>query len=255
MDDNKPIAEIRDVVAGYIRGVDVLRGVSMSIQPKAITSIIGANGAGKSTVLRAVFGYLKVRRGSLHYDDREVTGWQPQQALKQGVSFVAQGRCNFPNMTVRENLEVACYTRHDNEVASDIETMMTRFPILSQKGCEMAGNLSGGQQQILEMAMGLINRPRLLLIDEPTLGLSPKMFDEVFCHIQQIRCEGVAVLMVEQNATRALEISDYAYVLRLGENWMHGTGREILDDPIVREQYLGGRPAPATIRKPMEECS
>ncbi len=255
MDDSKPIAELREVVAGYIRGVDVLRGITMAVQPNAITSIIGANGAGKSTVLRTFFGYLKARHGSLHFDGKQVTNWHPQEALKRGVSYVAQGRCNFPSMSVRENLEVACFTREDERMASDLGAMMARFPILRQKERELAGNLSGGQQQILEMAMGLIQRPRLLLIDEPTLGLSPKMFDEVFHHIQQIRCEGVAVLMVEQNATRALEISDFAYVLRLGQNWMNGTGREILSNPIVKEQYLGGTSAAAVSPRTTEDCS
>jgi branched-chain amino acid transport system ATP-binding protein len=241
LDAEPPIIELDGVRTGYLPEVDVLRGVTMAVRKATITSIIGANGAGKSTVLRFAFGFLGARAGRLRFRGEDVTGWRPQQALKHGVAYVAQGRCNFPAMTVRENLDTAAYTRRDREVASDINEIMERFPVLREKQREVAGNLSGGQQQILEMAMGLMNRPKLLLIDEPTLGLSPKMFDEVFSHIQRCRSEGVTVLMVEQNAARALEISDYAFVLRLGEKWLEGTGAEILNNPVVREQYLGGQ--------------
>lgn len=240
MDGREAILELQNVRAGYIPEVDVLRSISMAVPAGTITSIIGANGAGKSTVLRCAFGFLPARAGKLWFAGEDVTGWRPQYALRRGIAYVAQGRCNFPAMTVRENLETACYTRRDRQIREDIEAVMDQFSVLRQKQREMAGNLSGGQQQILEMAMGLMNRPRLLLVDEPTLGLSPKMFDEVFAHIQRARSEGVTVLMVEQNAARALEISDYAFVLRLGEKWMEGSGQEILHNPIVREQYLGG---------------
>jgi branched-chain amino acid transport system ATP-binding protein len=154
---------------------------------------------------------------------------------------VAQGRCNFPAMTVMENLKVACFTRRDPEIRADIERTLDRFPLLRERLDALAGNLSGGQQQILEMAMALVMRPRLLLIDEPTLGLSPKMFDLVFEHIAQIRQDGVTVLMVEQNAARALEVSDYAFVMELGRTRLEGPSRMILDNPAVREHYLGGR--------------
>jgi branched-chain amino acid transport system ATP-binding protein len=240
LDDNLPLAELQSLFTGYIKDVDVLKGVSLTIPRGTITCIIGANGAGKSTVLKVLFGYLAARKGSIHFEGKDVTGWRPQRAIRSGIAYVAQGRCNFPNMSVRENIEVGGYTRQDDQLANDIEALMDQFPILRDKAREMAGNLSGGQQQILEMAMGLINRPQLLLIDEPTLGLSPKLFSEVFHHIIRIKDEGITVLMVEQNAAQALEISDYAFVLRLGENWMEGPAEEILHDPTVREHYLGG---------------
>ena len=233
------ILELRGVTSGYLPEVDVLRQLSMSVTRGEITSIIGANGAGKSTVLRTVFGFLTVRSGSIVFLGRDVAGWRPLDAVKGGIAYVAQGRCNFPEMTVLENIETACYSRHDREIASDVNELLLRFPVLREKRREAAGNLSGGQQQLLEMAMGLATGPKLLLIDEPTLGLSPKMCGEVFEYIKQIRRDGITVLMVEQNAARALDISDHAYVLRLGQNWMEGTGQEILHDPDVREQYLG----------------
>lgn len=240
MEDRAPIAELNNLTTGYIKDVDVLKNVSMKIPRGNITCIIGANGAGKSTVLKALFGYLAARNGNVYFDGKDVTGWHPQQAIRSGITYVAQGRCNFPNMSVRENIEVGGFTRRDTDLEDDIEELMDRFPILREKSRDMAGNLSGGQQQILEMAMGLINRPHLLLIDEPTLGLSPKMFREVFHHIIRIKDEGISVLMVEQNAAQALEISDYAFVLRLGENWMEGPAQEILHNPTVRHHYLGG---------------
>jgi branched-chain amino acid transport system ATP-binding protein len=238
--DGRPvILEMDAVTAGYLPEVDVLRGLTLRIPSGTITSIIGPNGAGKSTVLRAVFGFVRTRSGRILFDGREITNCSPDVALRLGIAYVAQGRCNFPSMTVRENLAVACYTRRDPNVRRDIEQVLDRFPVLREKANEMAGNLSGGQQQILEMAMALVVRPRLLLIDEPTLGLSPKFFDEVFRHIVQIRDEGVTVLMVEQNAARALQISDYAFVLELGQKYLEGTGQAILENPAVRERYLG----------------
>jgi branched-chain amino acid transport system ATP-binding protein len=245
LDDKLLITELKNLTTGYIKDVNVLKDVSMKVLRGKITCIIGANGAGKSTVLKALFGYLTARSGSIHFDGKDVTGWRPQLAIRRGIAYVAQGRCNFPNMSVRENIEVGGYTRWDDQLDEDIDAMMDRFPILRDKVHDMAGNLSGGQQQILEMAMGLINRPQLLLIDEPTLGLSPKLFNEVFHHIIRIKEEGVSVLMVEQNAAQALEIADYAFVLRLGENWMEGPAQEILHNPTVREHYLGGEPGSA----------
>jgi branched-chain amino acid transport system ATP-binding protein len=234
------IAELDHVSAGYIAEVDVLRDLSLGIRADALTTIIGANGAGKSTVLKTIFGFARVRSGKVRLDGVEVTNRAPSDLIGLGVSYVAQGRCNFPEMTVRENLAVACYSRRDKRVRHDIEETLDHFPILRSKATEMAGNLSGGQQQILEMAMALIVHPRLLLVDEPALGLSPRYFDEVFAQILAIRGHGVTVLMVEQNAARALAISDVGIVLELGRKLMEGTGRAILDDPSIRERFLGG---------------
>jgi branched-chain amino acid transport system ATP-binding protein len=232
--------DLKGIVAGYRSEVPVLRGVSFRLRERTITSIIGANGAGKSTILRMVFGMLKPSDGTLHFGGEDVTGWEPKTALGRGVAYVGQGRCNFPQMSVRENLEVAAFTRRDAELRTDVEATLDRFEVLRRKASQLAGGLSGGQQQILEMAMALVNRPKLLLIDEPTLGLSPIMFDAVFETLGTIREDGVTVLMVEQNAKRALEISDHAVVMELGQKRMEGTGQEILHEPTVREHYLGG---------------
>ena len=234
------IVALDAVTAGYIAEVDVLRDLTLHVRPGTITSIIGANGAGKSTVLRAMYGFARVRSGQVRLRGEDITNRPASDLLGLGVAYVAQGRCNFPEMTVRENLAVACHTRRDRERRRDTEDVLDRFPLLRAKAGDMAGNLSGGQQQILEMAMALVMRPKLLLIDEPTLGLSPKFFEEVFRHITGIKSEGVTVLMVEQNAARALAISDVGVVLELGRKLMEDSGRAILDDPTVRERYLGG---------------
>jgi ABC-type branched-subunit amino acid transport system ATPase component len=191
-------------------------------------------------LLRTVFGMVHPTRGSIRLGGREIAGGNPVDVLRQGCSYVPQGRCNFPAMTVAENLEMGAYTRRDAHVRSDIEAVMERFPMLAAKRGAPAGTLSGGQQQILEMAIALLLHPRLLLIDEPSLGLDPRMVEAVFSTIGAINREGTAVLMVEQNAKQALAISDRGIVLELGRNRFEGTGQALLDDPEVRAHYLGG---------------
>jgi ABC-type branched-subunit amino acid transport system ATPase component len=227
------------VRAGYAE-VEVLRGVSLRVQAGHIVSIIGANGAGKSTLLRTVFGMVRPHAGSIVFSGKDVTGLSPTQVLRTGVGYVPQGRCNFPAMSVQENLEMGAYLRDDARVAADIEATIARFPMLGDKRRAPAGTLSGGQQQILEMAMALLLHPRLLLVDEPSLGLDPKMVEQVFQTIVRINEEGTTVLMVEQNAKKALGVSHRAFVLELGRNRFEGTGQELLDDPEVRQHYLGG---------------
>lgn len=230
---------LREVRAGYDE-VEVLRGVSVDVRAGEIVSIIGANGAGKSTLLRTVFGMVRVRSGSIRFEGREIAGRPPVEILTSGISYVPQGRCNFPAMTVEENLEMGAYTRADGEVRRDIARTMARFPMLGDKRRAPAGTLSGGQQQILEMAIALLLHPTLLLVDEPSLGLDPRMVEAVFDTILTINREGTTVLMVEQNARKALSISHRGFVLELGRNRFEGTGRELLDDPDVRQHYLGG---------------
>jgi branched-chain amino acid transport system ATP-binding protein len=226
------------VVAGYGE-IMVLKGVSCNVKRASITSIIGANGAGKSTLLKTIFGIVKPRDGSITFEGRAISGMSPIEILRSGISYVPQGRCNFPEMTVLENLKLGTYLRHDNEVAADIDEICARFRVLRDKRSDLAGYLSGGQQQILEMAMALLLRPKLLLIDEPSLGLSPALVGDVFDAIDHIKSAGTTVLMVEQNAKRALELSDFAFVLELGKNWLSGTADSILQDPRVRLHYLG----------------
>ena len=239
MDGDGALLALDGVVAGYDE-IEVLRGVSVAVRANEIVSIIGANGAGKSTLLRTVFGMLRPRAGSIRFDGREIGGRSPVEILKAGVGYVPQGRCNFPAMSVAENLEMGAYLRRDAGVRDDIEALFARFPMLGAKRDAAAGTLSGGQQQILEMAISLLLRPRLLLVDEPSLGLDPRMVELVFDTILTINREGTAILMVEQNARKALSVSHRAFVLELGRNRFEGTGQALLDDPDVRHHYLGG---------------
>lgn len=230
---------LEGVVAGYDE-VDVLRGVSLAVRAGDIVSIIGANGAGKSTLLRTVFGMVTPRAGRIRFAGGEIGGQPSVAILKSGIGYVPQGRCNFPAMTVEENLEMGAYLRRDAAVRGDIEALFARFPLLAARRGAPAGTLSGGQQQILEMAIALLLRPRLLLVDEPSLGLDPRMVEVVFATILEINGAGTTILMVEQNAKKALSISHRGFVLELGRNRFEGTGRELLEDPDVRQHYLGG---------------
>jgi branched-chain amino acid transport system ATP-binding protein len=234
-----PLLVLEELVAGYDE-VDVLRGVSLSVQPGDIVAIIGANGAGKSTLLRTVFGMVVPRAGRIRFAGSDIGGRPSVEVVRRGVGYVPQGRCNFPAMTVEENLEMGAYLRRDRQVGADIAALFTRFPVLADKRGAPAGTLSGGQQQILEMAMALLLNPRLLLVDEPSLGLDPRMVEVVFETILAINGEGTTILMVEQNAKKALSVSHRGFVLELGRNRFEGTGRMLLEDPDVRLHYLGG---------------
>jgi len=235
-----PALEVREVVAGYGE-LEVLRGVSLWARAGEITCLIGPNGAGKSTVLRTVAGLLRARRGSIVAAGRDLVGLSPRAIFRLGVSFVPQGRCNFPLMTVLENLEMGCFVLRDRrEARRRVEAVLARFPILAERRRQKAGTLSGGEQQVLEMGRALLLDPKVLLIDEPSLGLAPKMAEAVFQKVVELRAGGVAVVMVEQNARRALEFTDQAFVLELGRVRLQGSGGALLNDPQVRELYLGG---------------
>jgi branched-chain amino acid transport system ATP-binding protein len=233
------LLQIEDLHAGYGE-IEVLRGVSADVGADEIVSVIGANGAGKSTLLRTVFGMVTPSRGRIRLAGEDIAGRDPVAVLGRGCSYVPQGRCNFPAMSVQENLEMGAYTRRDAGVRRDIEELLERFAALGEKRRAPAGTLSGGQQQILEIAMALLLRPRLLLVDEPSLGLDPRMVEMVFATILAINRAGTAVLMVEQNAKQALAISHRGFVLELGRNRFEGTGRALLENPEVRAHYLGG---------------
>src|SRR2546422_2943133 len=233
------LLELREVVAGY-EEVEVLRGVSLSVRAGEIVCIIGANGAGKSTLLRTVFGMLAPTAGSIRFAGEEIARHPPTDVLRRGLGYVPQGRCNFPAMSVEENLEMGAYLRRDARVREDIEAVLARFPLLGAKRRDPAGTLSGGQQQILEMGIALLLHPRLLMVDEPSLGLDPRMVEVVFETILAINREGTTILMVEQNAKKALSVSHRGFVLELGRNRFEGTGRALLENPDVREHYLGG---------------
>jgi branched-chain amino acid transport system ATP-binding protein len=233
------LLEVDDIHAGYGK-LEILRGVSLRVEAGQVVSIIGPNGAGKSTVFKTLFGVLPVRQGRVRFHGEDVTNRPPADLLRRGMTYVPQGRNVFPLMTVEENLRLGAYIRPrsaelDREVARVYET----FPMLRDARQKRAAELSGGQQQMLEMGRALLLRPRLMLLDEPTLGLSPLVFREIFRIIADLRRAGQTILMVEQNASKALEISDYAYVLELGRNRFDGSGEAIRADDRIRRLYLG----------------
>jgi branched-chain amino acid transport system ATP-binding protein len=226
------------VTAGY-HEIVVLEDVSFDLPAGGITTIIGPNGAGKSTLLRTVYGMTTVTGGKVLAGGEDITRLAPVQRLSRGIVFVPQGRSNFPAMTVHENLLMATYTRRDRRIDADIDALTARFPVLAAKRHVSAGNLSGGEQQILEMAMGLLLHPKIMLVDEPSLGLAPMTMDYIFDAIREIAQAGTTILMVEQNAARALEISDWAIVLDLGRKRLEGPAAEVAANPQVRQMYLG----------------
>src|SRR5712691_4051245 len=234
--------EVVDLVSGYGE-IDVLRGLSASFAAERITTIIGANGAGKSTFLKTIFGLLAPKAGTVRFGDLDITRWPSKKVLGAGIAYVPQGRCNFPGMSVQDNLLVSLdhHAAPRGAVAPTLDSVYAEFPMLGEKRGVLAGNLSGGQQQILEIGMALLQEPRLLLIDEPSLGLSPVMLDQVFARVVDIAVSRhVTVVMVEQNAKQALAISDFGLVLELGRLLMQGASAELLAHPGIRELYLGG---------------
>ena len=234
-----PLLEVHDLHAGYGK-MEILRGVNLRVEAGQVASIIGPNGAGKSTVFKTIFGLLAARQGRVVFDGRDVTNQAPAALLALGMTYVPQGRNVFPLMTVEENLRLGAYVRKwTPALDAEVERAYEIFPVLADKRRAKAGELSGGQQQMLEMARALLLKPRLMLLDEPTLGLAPLVFREIFRIIEALRREGQTILMVEQNAAKALEISDYAFVLELGQNRYEGKGDVILNDPRVKQLYLG----------------
>jgi branched-chain amino acid transport system ATP-binding protein len=240
--------EVRKLNASY-GPVRALREVSLTVKRGEIVSLIGANGAGKTTLLRTVSGLLRPERGSeILFEERRIESLAPDAIVKLGISQVPEGRRVFPGLTVRENLEVGAATRLKRwnltkEIEADIEKTYAIFPRLRERQKQLAWSLSGGEQQMLAMARGLVSRPRLLLLDEPSLGLAPNLVQEVFRTIQTINAQGTTVLLVEQNARMALQIAHQGYVLETGKVVLEGTGKRLLNDDGVREAYLGGRHA------------
>lgn len=234
-----PALELVDVTAGYGDN-PIVRDFSARLLPGSITTLIGGNGAGKSTLLRAIYGTNRFFSGQIVFKGETIERLPPWERLMRGVGFVPQGRCNFPAMSVSENLKMGCYTLPASAHGSAIDRVVAAFPILAAKMRTEAGNLSGGEQQILEMAMVLLVEPSLLLLDEPSLGLSPRMQGDVFATVQQIAATGVTVLIVEQNVRGALLISDRALVMEQGRLFMEGPAEEVRTDPRIRQAYLGG---------------
>lgn len=238
-----PVLIVEDLVAGY-GSSRVLDGVSFSLGQGEIVSVIGPNGAGKSTLLKAIFGLAEVRGGTISLAGEAIQGIAPKRRLSKGVAIVLQGRSNFPEMTVRENLELGGFTLSARDTKERIQKIYERFPLLGERSSARARTLSGGQQQLLEMGIALMLRPRVLLVDEPSLGLDPKNSRTVFGLLREIReVDNVAILVVEQNASQALKSSAWAYVLDQGKNRVDGPAAALLEDETVKTLYLGRVPA------------
>ncbi len=234
------ILTLDNVVAGY-GPITILHGTSFTVRKGTITTVIGPNGAGKSTVFKSVFGLLRVQSGRILFENEDVTGLDPAGLLARGIVYVPQGRNVFPELSVRHNLELgAVAIKGITDLDARVEAAMDRFPVLRQKADTQASTLSGGQQKILEVARGLLLDPRLVLIDEPSIGLSPLMVQEVFAILRGLRDRGVTILLIEQNAKSALAISDDGIVLEQGRTRMHDSAAALLADPRVGQLFLGG---------------
>jgi len=220
--------------------VSAVRGLSLEVMQGELVTLIGANGAGKTTTLKAISGLLRPAAGRIRFEGEDITGITAKKIIERGIAHCPEGRRVFPYMTVRENLEMGCYLRRDSKaIAADMDRVFGRFPILAERREQAAGTLSGGEQQMLAISRALMSRPRLVLFDEPSLGLAPNIVEQTFEIIKQIRCQGVTVVMVEQNAFAALELSDRSYVLEQGRVTLSGTGKELLNNPQVKRAYLG----------------
>jgi branched-chain amino acid transport system ATP-binding protein len=220
--------------------VAAVRDLSLEVRKGELVSLIGANGAGKTTTLKAISGVLASSAGRIVFEGEDITRASARRVLELGIAHCPEGRRMFPYMTVRENLEMGCYLRRDKAgIEADMQRLYERFPILHERRAQAAGTLSGGEQQMLAISRALMSRPKLIMFDEPSLGLAPNLVERTFDIIRQIRAEGVTVVMVEQNAAAALELSDRSYVLEQGRVSLTGTGQALLDDPHVRQAYLG----------------
>jgi len=234
-----PVLVVDDVHASYGR-FDVLRGVSLRVASGELVAVLGPNGAGKSTLLKTIAGFLTPRQGSIRLGGEAIGGLRPPALLKKGIAYVMQRSSLFPRMTIQENLELGAYVRETTaEVRQDIERVLALFPRLAERRQQRAEGLSGGERRMLEIGRALLLRPRLLLLDEPTMGLAPLVMDLIFDKILEVRAAGTTVVMVEQNARRALEVSDRAYVLEQGQTRVEGRGEELLASEAVRRAYLG----------------
>lgn len=232
--------EIRDMVCAYGQ-VTALKGISLSVKAGQLVALIGANGAGKSTTLRAISGLVPSRSGQMIFDGEDITGIGAQRVLTKGIAHCPEGRRVFPHMTVSENLDMGAYLRKDtSEVAADLNRIYGEFPRLAERRKQAAGTLSGGEQQMLAIGRALMSRPRLVMFDEPSLGLAPNIVERTFAIIRAIRDSGTTVLLVEQNAFAALDMCDHAYLLESGRVVLSGGGAELIANEHVRRAYLGG---------------
>jgi branched-chain amino acid transport system ATP-binding protein len=233
------LLELQDLDVHY-GAIHALRGISFRVRQGEIVTLIGANGAGKTTTLRAVSGMLRPSGGAINYEGTPIAGLKPHKLVARGLCHAPEGRGIFPNLTVTENLKLGAFLRRDAQgIAQDMEKGFTLFPRLRERATQMAGTLSGGEQQMLAIARALMSRPKLLLLDEPSLGLAPTVVETIFNIVQEINKQGVTILLVEQNAHLALGIANHGYVLETGTICQNGTGAELLRSPEIRKAYLG----------------
>ncbi len=238
-DNATVLLKVSDVKVGY-GGIQAVKGVSLEVREGELVSLIGSNGAGKTTTMKAITGLLPLGGGHIQLAGRTIDGQGPWDLVQQGLAMVPEGRGVFTRMTIVENLQMGAYIRDDNAaIADDIERVFTTFPRLKERRDQLAGTMSGGEQQMLAMGRALMSRPKVLLLDEPSMGLSPIMVDKIFEVIQEVSAQGVTILLVEQNASRALQIADRGYVMESGLITLSGDAHEMLHDPKVREAYLG----------------
>jgi branched-chain amino acid transport system ATP-binding protein len=234
------LLDLKNIDAGYGR-IQILHSVSLHVKEKEVVCVIGPNGAGKSTTFKVIMGFINHLGGEIFFNGNNVVGFRPDQILGMGLGYVPQGRIVFNQMTVRENLDIGGFVERDKgKLKKSMDYVFDLFPRLGERQKQMAGTMSGGEQQMLAMGRALMTRPRMLMLDEPSLGLSPRFVDEVFEKIVALTKENLTIMLVEQNAARALEISDRGYVLELGRNRYEGAGKELLQNKDVRKMYLGG---------------
>ncbi|HIS43210.1 MAG TPA: ABC transporter ATP-binding protein [Candidatus Limiplasma pullicola] len=231
--------EVKDLVVSY-GGIEALKGISFSVDEGQIVTLIGANGAGKSTTLRAITGIVPVKSGTITYNGEDITGMDTQKVVERGIALVPEGRRVFANLTVLENLKIGAYLRKDTvQIQKDIEYIYKLFPRLQERSWQLAGTLSGGEQQMLAVGRAMMTRPRLIMMDEPSLGLAPLVVRDIFGIISRLSADGITILLIEQNANAALHAAHYGYVLETGMMTISGTGEELLSSKSIQEAYLG----------------
>jgi len=234
------LLRVEVLVVGYGK-MPILHGVSLLVSHGELVSVIGPNGAGKSTVFKTIVGFLRPTEGRVIFDGKEIMGLRPDQVLRRGLAYVPQGRIVFPQMTVLENLEMGAYIEPDaKRIAQALEQVYALFPILAERRQQKAGTLSGGEQQMVAIGRALMTHPKLILLDEPSLGLAPRFVSVIFDKLVEMKRAGYTLMVVEQNAARALAVADRAYALELGQNRFEGSGQELLADPEVKRLYMGG---------------